>query len=25
MNDTLEGGDLLPDFKLAVRELWSLQ
>ncbi len=25
INDTLEGGDLLPDFKLAVHELWSLQ
>ena len=23
MNDTLEGGDLLPDFKLPVSELWS--
>lgn len=25
INDTLEVSDLLPDFKLAVRELWSLQ
>jgi Uma2 family endonuclease len=23
MNDTLDGGDLLPDFKLAVSDLWS--